>query len=202
MKNQKLIERILKITAFDFCDDIWWKKDKGELAFFARCDDLFVWACSDLERIDESNIDLFEKSYEDTKKINSIAEISSSILFCCRSRKMRPQGAYYTYIEKDLWPLFDACGPEREINFGNPYKPGQYNPTDKKKDKEDIYDITRKFIQCISEKYKDFDTKNLNQVFMRGPFAGWSERNLLEFSNKLKDNWNNFPPHEKNTNNV
>jgi len=33
-------------------------------------------------------------------------------------------GAFYRYIEKELWPLLDACGPEREVGFGNPKSPG------------------------------------------------------------------------------
>lgn len=40
-------------------------------------------------------------------------------------RKERPQGACYP-SNKDLWPLFDACGPEKPTGFGNPYKPGEY----------------------------------------------------------------------------
>ena len=34
-------------------------------------------------------------------------------LFSARVRKMRPQGASYKLYPKELWPLFDACGPER-----------------------------------------------------------------------------------------
>lgn len=26
----------------------------------------------------------------------------------------------YPYINEALWPLIDACGPEREVGFGNP----------------------------------------------------------------------------------
>jgi hypothetical protein len=32
---------------------------------------------------------------------------------------MRPQGAIYKYLE-GIAPLFDAAGPERSIDFGNP----------------------------------------------------------------------------------
>lgn len=47
-------------------------------------------------------------------------------LFAARVRGMRPQGAAYTFYPPETWPLFDACGPEREIGFGNPYRPGEY----------------------------------------------------------------------------
>lgn len=42
-------------------------------------------------------------------------------LFAARVRSMRPQGAAYKVrYDKSIWPLFDACGPEREIGMGNP----------------------------------------------------------------------------------
>lgn len=47
-------------------------------------------------------------------------------LFAAKVRGMRPQGACYTYYPKELWIEFDQAGPEREIGFGNPYKPGEY----------------------------------------------------------------------------
>lgn len=51
--------------------------------------------------------------------------MQASSLFACRSRKMRPQGACYPDDHPELWPLFDACGPEREVGMGNPYRPGE-----------------------------------------------------------------------------
>jgi len=47
-------------------------------------------------------------------------------LFAARVRKMRPQGAAYKVrYDESIWPLFDACGPVREVGFGNPKEPGQ-----------------------------------------------------------------------------
>lgn len=34
---------------------------------------------------------------------------------------MRPQGAMYKHLAKELHPLFDSAGPEREVNMGNPH---------------------------------------------------------------------------------
>ena len=46
------------------------------------------------------------------------------LLFCCRVRGMRPQGAALRSIPKPLWPLFDAAGPERNPkDFGNTPRP-------------------------------------------------------------------------------
>ena len=41
-------------------------------------------------------------------------------LFACRMRKMRPQGACYKNIRPEVVALFDACGPDREIDKVNP----------------------------------------------------------------------------------
>lgn len=115
--------RMFKITGEnELCDEIWWRTD-GEYApvtFIVNCNDLFFWGCSDAEIITEDNIDILEQACEDLKnsaetlgmrRWKSLASVSD--LFCCRVRKMRPQNPYYEYIEKELWHLFDACGPER-----------------------------------------------------------------------------------------
>ena len=107
--------RILSATAFNNCDDIWWRVD-GEyapLTIFVNCNDLFFWGCSDAEMITIDNIDVFEQAYKDSID-------HGGLLFCCRVRGMRPQGAYYKYLDDGEKPLFDACGPEREIKLGNP----------------------------------------------------------------------------------
>lgn len=53
-------------------------------------------------------------------------ETNISELFAARVRGMRPQGACYKGYPKDLWPLFDACGPERETGMGNPHAAEEY----------------------------------------------------------------------------
>lgn len=116
-----VVMRALSVTAFDNCDDIWWRVD-GEyapLTLFVNCNDLFFWACSDCETLTAENIDLFEQSYKDD-------ENHGALLFCCRVRKMRPQGAYYKYLDKDKWHLYDKCGEARETGFGNPHDQNEY----------------------------------------------------------------------------
>jgi hypothetical protein len=44
------------------------------------------------------------------------------LFWCARVRGMRPQGACYKSIPEAFWPLFDACGPAREADLGNPSK--------------------------------------------------------------------------------
>lgn len=113
--------RVLTSTAFDNCDDVWWRVD-GEYApvtMLINCNDLFYWACADAEIVTDKNIDVLEQSYKDSQDYGGI-------LFCCRVRGMRPQGAYYKYIPKDEHKLFDACGPERPTGIGNPHDQSEY----------------------------------------------------------------------------
>ena len=107
--------RALAAVACYSCDDLWCRDD-GEyapLTIFVNCNDLFFWGCSDCETVTAENINTLEQAYKDSKN-------NGGILFCCRARAMRPQGAYYQYIEKGEKHLFDACGPDREADFGNP----------------------------------------------------------------------------------
>lgn len=107
---------------------IWWRTD-GEYApitFWTNSNDLLAWGCADGEEINEETLPLLKQAVEDCKAIDPVCgAITGCELFACRMNKMRPQGAAYPK-ERELWPLFDACGPERETGLGNPYKPGEY----------------------------------------------------------------------------
>lgn len=106
--------------------------EDDKLIFFINCNDVFFWAVADVEEIEsQEDVDLLRKSIEDCKNnctdfesetYNKIrGEEVGTILFCCRKRKMRPQGALYEeLIPPSLWHLFDECGAERETGFGNP----------------------------------------------------------------------------------
>ena len=56
--------------------------------------------------------------------------------------------------------------------------------------------ITDYWIELTLKKYHDRDSDDLTQVFMRGPFAGWSERMVLEFAMKMDDSNKNLPRHK------
>lgn len=116
----EVASRVLAATSFDYCEDVWWRTDTeyAPVTFLVNCNDLFAWGFADCERITAENIDLFEECYESPCE-------HSHVIFCCRSRGMRPQGAMYKHIPKELWPILDACGPEREVGPGNPKKPGE-----------------------------------------------------------------------------
>ena len=129
--NFELFLRVAKVfNGFDGPgpDQLWWRTDEeyAPLSVFADCNDVFVWACADNEEITAENIDILEQSLKDLQAVanaghNSTCEIWAGVLFACRIRKMRPQGAFYKLIDKEAWSLFDSCGPERETGFGNPF---------------------------------------------------------------------------------
>lgn len=125
--NKEFIYDLLRYIAEEELDEeIRWTTD---LKFYVICNDMFWWACGDAEDITPENLDDFKKAIEDAKIALEHAEGITQYeyleygpkLFCARQRGMRPQGAYYKYIPELLWPLFNECGDEREVDFGNPY---------------------------------------------------------------------------------
>lgn len=123
MNKQEIAMRVLSVTAkYDEFDQIWWRTD-GEyspVTFLVNCNDVFWWGCSDAEDINEQNIDCFELAFEKSSSAMDVGFAYAGILFCCMSRQMRPQGAFYNFLPKELWPLIDDCGPERKSGIGNP----------------------------------------------------------------------------------
>lgn len=115
--------RVLRVFAFDYCRDVFWRAD-GEYApvtFMAICSDVFSWGCADCETITPENIEELERAFADTKAADpQLGGILATSLFCARVRKMRPQGAVYKSLPASLWPLFDACGPERTVGPEDP----------------------------------------------------------------------------------
>jgi len=56
--------------------------------------------------------------------------------------------------------------------------------------------ITDYWIELTLDKYKGWDSDDLKQVFMRGPFAGWSEGMVLELAMKMDDANKKVPRHK------
>jgi hypothetical protein len=55
---------------------------------------------------------------------------------------------------------------------------------------------TDHWIELTLKKYQERDSDDLTQVFMRGPFAGWSERMVLELAMKMDDANKKVPRHK------
>jgi len=79
--------------------------------YFVDCSDSFYWACADAEELNPEDGEAIRKAHGESK-------FNGSLLWIARKREIRPQNALYGYIEDEDWPLFDACGPEREANLG------------------------------------------------------------------------------------
>ena len=128
--DMDFVERVLRVfEEYDAHDELYWRTGKryggGEFnkpaSFFVNCNDVFCWGSADLEEVTPENIDVLEQSYADAKAACECGHIyGAAMLFCARVRKMRPQGAAYPKDHPELWPLLDACGPERAVGMGNP----------------------------------------------------------------------------------
>ena len=82
---------------------------------YANVSDFFWWATSDLEEIISENLQLFIDA------IDLAGTQDGPLLFSCWMRKMRPQGAFFKYLEKGNWWWFKECGPYRKAGIANPY---------------------------------------------------------------------------------
>jgi hypothetical protein len=127
MSKSDFILEVLQLTAMfpnDLCSELMWRCDReyAPITFFINCSDLFYWGCADGETVTKENIHILRESIKDLAPY-ALNRQDASLLFCCRVRKMRPQGAFYKYFEKEVWHLFDAAGPEREIGNENAPKP-------------------------------------------------------------------------------
>ena len=117
-----LTMRVLRATAFDNCDSIFWRTDDkyAPVTFLAICNDTFAWGTADCEQITEENVAVFEAASADC--LAAGFSYFTSSLFAARVRRQRPQGAFYRSLcgKEALVRLFDECGPEREVGLGNP----------------------------------------------------------------------------------
>lgn len=84
-----------------------------------ECSDEFWWASADAEAVTRENFHLLKEALEECMALEKVNEgcmaiLDAPLLFCARSRNIRPMKA--TYKDLDPWtiPLFDAIGPERD----------------------------------------------------------------------------------------
>lgn len=124
----------------DCHDGFWWRANEKEYTPFKiliNCNDLFYWACADAEEVTPDTLDTFEQAFADIRPFYAkwsawkgphtegpplVMMTTALLLYCCRVRKMRPQGAYYDAFPPGVDDLFDAAGPDREKPggaFGN-----------------------------------------------------------------------------------
>lgn len=116
------VRSALLATGFNYTEDLWWRPDDdGNLRLLIRCNDLFHWGCSDCEEITDANVHTLAETIAECEAITgNNRAYAAPLLWCCRQRQMRPQGAYYKSLDEALWPLFDAVGPPRAVGMLNP----------------------------------------------------------------------------------
>jgi len=114
--------RVLTLFAAHDChESVWWRVDDGEISFYVLCSDVFVWGLADLEQVNPVDLPGLEQAFADARAALDHAVDWAPELWVARKRGMRPQGAWYEHVPSELWPLFDACGPKRRVEMGNPH---------------------------------------------------------------------------------
>jgi methyl coenzyme M reductase alpha subunit len=61
-----------------------------------------------------------------------------------------------------------------------------------------IQQATKTWIESVQKYYENTPTNQLTQIYMRGYFSGWSEREIVEFANKLAKNEKDYPLYKDN----
>lgn len=89
----------------------------GKIRIFINTNDIFYWATSDLDFVEELDLPLLRQSVEDCKAAGDVGW--GDILFAARKRGMRPQTCVMKSMSEEVRKLFEACGPERELGLDN-----------------------------------------------------------------------------------
>lgn len=129
MTPEQAVEVLSLVAEYEQHDILWWRcdGDYAPITIWVRCSDAFCWGSADGEEVTPDNLPELRRAFEDAERVcPRFGKIYADTLFVARVRGMRPQGAAYPKDYPQLWPLFDACGPERETDLHNPCKPGEY----------------------------------------------------------------------------
>ena len=59
-----------------------------------------------------------------------------------------------------------------------------------------LQQATKTWIESVQKFYENTPKNELTQIYFRGYFSGWSEREILEFANKLAKNEQDYPLYE------
>lgn len=61
-----------------------------------------------------------------------------------------------------------------------------------------LQQATKTWIESVQKFYENTPKNELTQIYFRGYFSGWSEREILEFANKLAKNEQDYPLYGEN----
>lgn len=82
-------------------------QEDGSAYLYILCNDVFFWACADLEEVPLAEIPDLIECYKQTPDYGDI-------LWICKKRKLRPQNPFREVMSQFTRDLIDACGPERK----------------------------------------------------------------------------------------
>lgn len=123
MTNYEYMIKCIRLFNLGLIDPIVDIDDNDVVTYGINTNDLFFWGTADVVYVTPDNVDMLERAIADLKVVGSCYVAYSGELFACRVSGMRPQGAAYPAY-KELWELFDACGPVRKLDIVNPCEPG------------------------------------------------------------------------------
>lgn len=61
-----------------------------------------------------------------------------------------------------------------------------------------LQQATKTWIESVQKFYENTPKNELTQIYMRGYWAGWSERQILELAEKLLKNEQDYPLYGEN----
>ena len=113
MKNPEFVDEVLKTIAYYDINEYIIIRYGKEPHFWIECNDLQWWGVAQELEITPDNI-------ETLKECLDYNDDEGHLLFCCKEYNIRPQGAYYEYLDPTMWLAFDNSGPLRRNGFMNP----------------------------------------------------------------------------------
>jgi len=63
-----------------------------------------------------------------------------------------------------------------------------------------LQQATKTWIESVQKYYENTGSNELTQIYMRGYFSGWSEREILGLAEKLLKNEQDYPLYRENEN--
>ena len=61
-----------------------------------------------------------------------------------------------------------------------------------------LQQATKTWIESVQKYYENTASNELTQIYMRGYFSGWSEREILELAENLLKNEQDYPLYREN----
>ena len=111
-------ERVLRVLEFFANHDIreslkWcWEIEPATIRPYLDASDWFRKGAVEAVYFGADDLPAIEQAMRECEAMAKFCEGYGPLLWACRKEKRRPAKESYPDCEK-LWPLFDACGPEK-----------------------------------------------------------------------------------------